>query len=95
MKGIPEFSLLGDSAKVASMTTDYLLGIFNWRDHAGDLDGPQHSIAGFRTLLWGCERWMESQPDAAETDDGRRLLMIKAELEEWIQRYDHSGGDGG
>jgi hypothetical protein len=67
------------------MPTDYLLGIFHWRDHAGDLDGPQ-SRANFKMLLWGCERWLELNPDAADTDDGRRLSMIKLEIEDWLER---------
>lgn len=75
------------------MDKNYLLGIFHWRDLAGDLDDPQHSAAGFRTLLWGCERWLEKHPEAEDTDDGRRLAMIKAELEEWLARRGHSGGD--
>jgi hypothetical protein len=71
------------------MAINYLLGIFHWRDHAGDLDGPQHTPANCRTLLWGCERWLQNHPDAAETDEGRRLLMIKAELEDWLDRREH------
>lgn len=45
------------------MTPDYLLGIFHWRDHADDLDGPQ-SHASLKMLLWGCQRWMELNPTA-------------------------------
>lgn len=71
------------------MPPDYLLGIFHWRDHPGDLDGPQ-SRASLKMLLWGCQRWMELNPTAAETDDGRRLSMIKLELEEWLERNQQS-----
>jgi hypothetical protein len=37
-------------------------------------------------LLWGCERWLELNPSAIDTDDGRRLSMIKLEIEDWLQR---------
>lgn len=67
------------------MTTDYLRGIFHWRDYAGDLDGPQ-SRASLKMLLWGCERWLELNPNATDTDDGRRLSMIKLEIEDWLER---------
>ena len=67
------------------MTPDYLLGIFHWRDHAGDLDGPQ-SRASLKMLLWACDRWLELNPTASDTDDGRRLAMIKREIEEWLER---------
>ena len=67
------------------MATDYLLGIFHWRDHAGDLEDP-HPSANLRTLLWGCDRWLELNPMAEDTDDGRRLKMIKRELEEYVDR---------
>ena len=67
------------------MTTDYLLSIFQWRDHAGDLDGPQ-SRASVETLLWGCERWLALHPESLDTDEGRRLSMIKREFEDWLDR---------
>ena len=54
------------------MTPDYLLGIFHWRDYAGDLDGPQ-SRASLKMLLWGCERWLELNPTATDSNEGRRL----------------------
>lgn len=65
------------------MTPNYLLAIFHWRDHAGDLDGS-HSPAGLSTLLYGCEKWLELNPTAVDTDDGRRLMMIKLELEDLL-----------
>ena len=68
------------------MAPNYLLGIFHWRDHAGDLDGP-HPPANISTLLYGCERWLELNPTAVATDDGRRLLMIKRELEDYLDRH--------
>jgi hypothetical protein len=71
------------------MTPDYLLGIFHWRDYAGDLDGPQ-SRASLKMLLWGCERWLELNPTATDTDDGRRLIMIKLEIEDWLERNETS-----
>jgi len=75
-----------DSAKQQPMTTHYLVGIFHWRDHAGTLDGSQ-TEANIRTLLWGCDRWLEQHPNLAESDDGRRLLSIRSELENWLERY--------
>jgi hypothetical protein len=75
------------------MATNYLLGIFHWRDHAGDLDGPQHAAAGVRTLLWGCQRWLDTNPDAADTEEGRRLATIKAELQDWLDRHGRSGSN--
>lgn len=75
-----------DSAKQQLMTTNYLVGIFHWRDHAGTLDGTQ-SEPGIRTLLWGCDRWLEQHPTAAESDDGQRLLSIRSELENWLEQY--------
>lgn len=71
------------------MTPDYLLGIFQWRDYAGDLDGPQ-SRASLKMLLWGCERWLELNPNATDTSDGRRLSMIKREIEDWLERNEES-----
>lgn len=67
------------------MIPNYLLAIFHWRDHAGDLDDP-HPPASLGTLLYGCERWLELNPTALDTDDGRRLLMIKRELEDYLVR---------
>ena len=67
------------------MSPNYLVGIFQWRDHAGDLDHGQ-ATASLRTLLFGCERWVEDNPAALDTANGRRLLMIKRELEEYIGR---------
>ena len=67
------------------MPPNYLVGIFHWRDHAGDLD-DHHPTASLQTLLFGCERWLESNPTALDTDDGRRLVMIKRELEEYLAR---------
>jgi hypothetical protein len=71
------------------MTPDYLLGIFHWRDYAGDLDGPQ-SRASLKMLLWGCERWLELNPTATDTDNGRRLIMIKLEIEHSLERNETS-----
>jgi hypothetical protein len=66
------------------MVTDHLLGILQWRDHAGDLDGAQ-SRASLKMLLYGCERWLEINLDATDTDDGRRLSVIKMEIEDWLE----------
>ena len=71
------------------MTPNYLLAVFHWRDHAGDLDGP-HSAASLRTLLYGCDKWLELNPTAVDTDDGRRLVMIKLELEDLLERHGRS-----
>lgn len=68
------------------MTPNYLLAIFHWRDHAGDLDDPQSS-GSLSTLLYGCERWLEHNAAAIDTDDGRRLIMIKQELEDLLGRH--------
>lgn len=75
------------------MPPDYLLAIFHWRDRAGDLD-DQHPRASLQTLLFGCERWLELNPTASETDEGRRLLMIKCELEELLERSGRPPGAG-
>lgn len=66
------------------MPPNYLSGIFYWRDHAGDLDGT-HSNAGLRSILWACERWQEANPMSGDSDDGRRVAMIKSELEELLE----------
>ena len=68
------------------MLDNYLLGFFHWRDHAGDLD-DFHPPASLRNLLWGCERWLELHPDALDSVNGRRLEMIKRELEEYLERH--------
>lgn len=68
------------------MAPNYLLAIFHWRDHAGDLDDPQSS-GSLSTLLYGCERWLELNEAALDTDDGRRLMMIKRELEDLLERH--------
>jgi hypothetical protein len=69
------------------MTPNYLLAIFHWRDHAGDLDDPQ-ARASMESLLWGCQRWLELNPTALDTLEGQRLLMIKRELEDWLERHE-------
>lgn len=74
------------------MATDYLRGIFHWRDYAGQLDAS-HPPASLNTLLWGCNRWLEENPDAADTADGRRIIEIKHELEDWLARLAPSAGD--
>ena len=33
-----------------------------------------------------CEGWLEFNPTASDRDDGRRLAMIKREIEEWLER---------
>lgn len=69
------------------MATDYLTGIFHWRDHAGDLDDSL-SPASLKTLLWGCERWLEANVAEVDTLAGRRLKQIKNELEQWLAHHD-------
>ena len=71
------------------MTPNYLLAVFHWRDHAGDLNGPR-SAASLRTLLYACDKWLELNPTALDTDDGRRLMMIKLELEDSLTRHGRS-----
>ena len=63
----------------------YLLGIFQWRDHAGDLDGSPIP-GGTETPLRGYDRWIALHPARVYTDEGRRLAMIKSELEDWLHR---------
>lgn len=70
------------------MAPNYLLAIFHWRDQAGNLDGP-HPPASLRTLLYGCDKWLELNTTPLDSDNGRRVLMIKQELEEYLER--HSG----
>ena len=67
------------------MAPNYLLAIFHWRNHAGDLD-DQQSSGSLSTLLYGCERWLELNVGSIDTDDGRRLIMIKRELEYLLER---------
>jgi hypothetical protein len=74
------------------MTTNYLAGIFHWRDNAGNLDAS-HSPASMNTLLWGCKRWLEANVDKADTAEGRRLQQIKNELEQWLA-HSNLGADG-
>jgi hypothetical protein len=80
-----QVKLIGDER----MTPDYLTAIFHWRNHAGDLDDPQ-APESLGTLLYGCERWLEINAISIDTDEGRRLMMIKLELENMLGRQNDS-----
>lgn len=64
------------------MSTDYAAAVIHWRRHLHDID--QVSSATVSSMLFACHRWIESNPDGAESVEGRSVLDVKIELELWL-----------
>jgi histidinol-phosphate/aromatic aminotransferase/cobyric acid decarboxylase-like protein len=71
------------------MTTNYPAAIFRWRSYTETLDStqPPHTI---KTMLWACEQWLARNQSEWDTETGRRIAEIRAELEAWLEQF----GDG-
>ena len=70
-------------------TNAHASAILRWRETVDKQDG---GLAGFQeaatisTMLFGCNRWLETQSGTAAADEMSAIEDIKSELEAWLRQ---------
>ena len=72
------------------MFEKYALAILRWRQYAGPAD--TWSSAAVSTILFGCQRWMETNGLTSDKATREQILAIKHELDAWVDRRTTDAG---